>query len=202
MVASATVQNGDESGTRWIPTFGGAQINHDFLRVPLMHSPAKTMWLRRFGTGDYSFFFVEGFDPQNGTWTGDETAPGNNSSLTPAPSILRIMRNSAIGEGSARFPHPSHDTRERVARPLSGGPDALHRRDDGGFSQRSPADQPPKLVGSPDRLASPPDVEGQGKDQTSVANLRATSIAGEVPAQSRREGETTCEKRRRHAFGG
>lgn len=114
MVASATVQNGDESGTRWIPTFGGAQINHDFLRVPLMHSPAKTMWLRRFGTGDYSFFFVEGFD----------------------------------------------------------------------------------------RLASPPDVEGQGKDQTSVANLRATSIAGEVPAQSRREGETTCEKRRRHAFGG
>ncbi|HET9232962.1 MAG TPA: hypothetical protein VFP10_02340, partial [Candidatus Eisenbacteria bacterium] len=97
MVASASVQNADETPTWWIPTFNGSFVNGNFLRVPLMRSPAKTVWLRRYGTGDYPFFFVEGFDPQNGTWTGDETAPGNNSSLTQAPSILRIMRNSPIG---------------------------------------------------------------------------------------------------------
>jgi hypothetical protein len=98
---------GDEaSGPGAITTFSGGIVSgKDFKRVALMRSPNGAMWLRRYGTGDYPFFFVEGFDPQDPTRTGDELIPGGNSLGLASPSILRLMRSSPLG--SATFPPPA-----------------------------------------------------------------------------------------------
>jgi hypothetical protein len=79
-------------------SFNGTWNTKNFQRAPLMRSPNGAMWLRKYGTGAYPFFFVEGFDPENATKTGDEVIPGNNSTMLASPSILRIMRNSPVGE--------------------------------------------------------------------------------------------------------
>jgi hypothetical protein len=95
------LSGGDETvGASAILTFNGSWLSaRNFFRVPLMRSPNGAMWLRKYGTGQYPFFFVEGFDPENATKTGDEMIPGNNSTSAASPSILRIIRNSPVADG-------------------------------------------------------------------------------------------------------
>lgn len=104
---SASAAAGDEyMPPSPIASFGGGVVGgKDYKRVALLRSPNSAMWLRRYGTGDYPFFFVEGFDPQNSTKTGDEAVVGNDSSALPSKSILRIMRRNPLG--GAPVPPPA-----------------------------------------------------------------------------------------------
>jgi hypothetical protein len=86
-------------------SFNGGWITKSFQRAPLMRSPNGAVWLRKYGTGAYPFFFVEGFDPENATKTGDEGMPGGNSTMAPSPSILRMMRNSPVGDAAFYVPN-------------------------------------------------------------------------------------------------